>query len=81
MTIKNNALGRVMWKMLLKCLNRKLYRVRRRGRHPHRKVVMRRHGLVPNYNGDIPVRLADRWAIYLDKKPPVNWQRRYIDAV
>jgi hypothetical protein len=68
--INNTILGRFVLWYLKRCFNRDTYKMRRRSRHSDRVAVEKKYnnGQRWNYDGDIPVRYAEYWAIYIDRK-------------
>jgi hypothetical protein len=62
LTVRNNENGWAIINQLKENHNLQL-----RGRHPHRKFVMRLYGLKTNYCNDLPARLGLTIAVYLRK--------------
>jgi hypothetical protein len=72
--VPNTEEGKQFYSLLKKYLNKKTYSLKKRGRHPNRKVIMANAGVRPNTCRDIPVNLASDFAIYLTRKDRKFWR-------
>jgi len=67
-TLENNRQNRAFLDMFKANLNTEFYSVRVRGRHSDRKAVFKKHKITSNYTVDMPVKYAERLAVYVNIK-------------
>ena len=66
--VENDAAGRFFIEMLRQTLCRDTYKLRIRGRHRNRKKMAKKKGISLNYTNDVPLKYADRFAVYISRK-------------
>ena len=66
--VPNNREGQSFIRHLKRYMNKGNYTVKLRGRHHDRVGTARRRGFTLNYNHDIPLKYAERIAVYLECK-------------
>jgi len=64
--VPNDIEGRMFINLCRKYKNTGNYRIRLRGRHPKRKLVMALNNLKQNFTRDIPIKYAAEIAVYID---------------
>lgn len=77
--VPNNEEGRLFRKLVRKYLNPNL-EATTRGLAKERKRIAAEAGVELNHTGDIPVRLAERWHIYIDTKFVAKVDRSKLDC-
>jgi len=73
MEIPNNGFGKIALRIFKKCVDRKHFTVRYRGRDKDRVGKSKKYGFYLNMNHDIPVKYADRIAVYIQPKKYKYW--------
>lgn len=77
--VPNNEEGRLFRMLVRKYLNPNM-EARTRGLSKHRKAKAEHAGITLNRTGDIPIKLADRWHIYIDQKYVKGVDRSKLDC-